>query len=269
VHPDRRSLPTTWDTARRANSFGPDAGTIHNGADDNASGTAGVLEIMQAFAALPEPPRRSVLFAFWDGEEKGLLGSKHLRAAYPTVHVSECRVRVQRGHDRPAPRQSREVFGARSAYGLRKLVSQEQRGIRPAAGLHVACEPGRRPLLILQHKVPFLMLHTGCCTTIIIGRRTTRELSSVTECRASRRAHVSPRLMTWPRADQVPGFSGRGTFRVDGIAEPSSNAVWRTPPPRFGCVVGFAVFRGRGSPSYAALAPRSSADRAGLRVGDR
>ncbi len=50
--------------------------TIYNGADDNASGTAGVLEVAQAFTASGERPRRSVLFLTFAGEEKGLYGSR-------------------------------------------------------------------------------------------------------------------------------------------------------------------------------------------------
>lgn len=49
--------------------------TIHNGADDNASGTAAVLELAQAFQM--DPPRRSVVFILFSGEELGLLGSEH------------------------------------------------------------------------------------------------------------------------------------------------------------------------------------------------
>lgn len=49
---------------------------IYNGAMDNASGVAQVLAIAKALLALPEPPRRSVLFAFVGAEEQGLLGSK-------------------------------------------------------------------------------------------------------------------------------------------------------------------------------------------------
>ncbi len=49
---------------------------IYNGAEDNASGTGGLLEIAQAFAALPEPPQRSVGFLSVTAEESGLLGSK-------------------------------------------------------------------------------------------------------------------------------------------------------------------------------------------------
>ncbi|HEV3470488.1 MAG TPA: M28 family metallopeptidase [Pyrinomonadaceae bacterium] len=50
---------------------------IFNGALDNASGTAQVLEIAEAFTKLAKPPRRSILFLFVTAEEKGLLGAKY------------------------------------------------------------------------------------------------------------------------------------------------------------------------------------------------
>jgi Zn-dependent M28 family amino/carboxypeptidase len=50
---------------------------IYNGALDNASGTAQVLEIAEGFARLRPAPKRSVLFLFVTAEEKGLLGAKH------------------------------------------------------------------------------------------------------------------------------------------------------------------------------------------------
>jgi len=50
---------------------------IFNGAVDNASGTAGLLEIAQAYKALPQAPKRSILFLAVTAEEQGLLGSKH------------------------------------------------------------------------------------------------------------------------------------------------------------------------------------------------
>lgn len=64
----------------------PDAtgDSIYNGADDNASGTAALMEIARAFAALPEAPRRSILFVAVSGEERGLLGSQAF-VANPTV----------------------------------------------------------------------------------------------------------------------------------------------------------------------------------------
>jgi hypothetical protein len=59
---------------------------ICNGADDNASGTAAILEIAEAFSRLPVPPRRSIIFLAVSGEEKGLLGSRHF-ADNPTVPI--------------------------------------------------------------------------------------------------------------------------------------------------------------------------------------
>jgi hypothetical protein len=57
---------------------------IYNGAHDNASGVAIVLEVARAFRALPTPPRRSVIFLFVTAEEWGLLGSDYF-ARNPTV----------------------------------------------------------------------------------------------------------------------------------------------------------------------------------------
>lgn len=50
---------------------------ICNGADDNASGVTAVLSLADAFAAMPEGPKRTVIFMTFWGEEKGLLGSKY------------------------------------------------------------------------------------------------------------------------------------------------------------------------------------------------
>ncbi|PYT20928.1 MAG: peptidase M28 [Acidobacteria bacterium] len=50
-------------------------GNIRHGADDNGSGTVGVLELARAFAASPVKPKRSLLFAIFAAEERGLLGS--------------------------------------------------------------------------------------------------------------------------------------------------------------------------------------------------
>lgn len=56
-------------------------GQIHNGADDNASGTAVVLELATTLSAAyqkyPEKFRRGIIFALWSGEELGLIGSTH------------------------------------------------------------------------------------------------------------------------------------------------------------------------------------------------
>ena len=50
---------------------------IYNGADDNAASVAALLQIARAFAANGEKPLRSIVFAFWDGEEVNYLGSEY------------------------------------------------------------------------------------------------------------------------------------------------------------------------------------------------
>jgi hypothetical protein len=61
-----------------------DGDRVFNGAVDNASGVAALIEIARAFAARPQAPRRSVLFLAVTGEEVGLLGSDYF-AHHPTV----------------------------------------------------------------------------------------------------------------------------------------------------------------------------------------
>jgi hypothetical protein len=58
---------------------------VFNGADDNGSGSVGVLNVARAFALSPEKPKRSVVFCLWTGEEQGLLGSRYyvLNPAFP------------------------------------------------------------------------------------------------------------------------------------------------------------------------------------------
>jgi hypothetical protein len=63
-------------------STGPDS--INNGADDNASGVAGLLELAEAFSQPGARPRRSLLFLAPSAEEPGLLGSAHF-TDHPTV----------------------------------------------------------------------------------------------------------------------------------------------------------------------------------------
>ncbi|WIG99103.1 M28 family metallopeptidase [Myxococcus sp. SDU36] len=64
----------------------PGEDTTYNGALDNASGVSAMLNIAQAFKALPKAPRRSILFAAVAAEEQGLLGSQYLAEHPPVPH---------------------------------------------------------------------------------------------------------------------------------------------------------------------------------------
>ena len=62
--------------------------SIYNGAADNASGTAALIEMARAFSEMQTAPRRSLLFIAVTGEEEGLLGSDYY-AHNPTVPMAQ------------------------------------------------------------------------------------------------------------------------------------------------------------------------------------
>ncbi|HXM92355.1 MAG TPA: M28 family peptidase, partial [Candidatus Dormibacteraeota bacterium] len=71
---------------------------IYNGALDNASGSAILLEVARAFSGMKTRPRRSILFLSVTGEEAGLLGSDYF-AHYPTVNKSSVVANVNMDED--------------------------------------------------------------------------------------------------------------------------------------------------------------------------
>jgi hypothetical protein len=72
---------------------GPDCMQIWHGADDNGSGTVGVVELARAFAADGVRPKRSILFAVFASEERGLLGSYYM-AAHPLRPLATTRAQI-------------------------------------------------------------------------------------------------------------------------------------------------------------------------------
>jgi hypothetical protein len=79
---EQARIGTILDSLRALGHDHPDS--VYNGADDDGSGTVTVLEIAEAFAHAPEKPRRSILFVWHTGEEKGLYGSDYF-TRHPTV----------------------------------------------------------------------------------------------------------------------------------------------------------------------------------------
>ena len=119
----------------QTNSFGP-FGYVHNGADDNASGTAALLELIDAFSSLTPAPRRTILFAFWDAEEVGLLGSKHW-VGHPTRPLADLRLVLNVDMLGRLREGKLTVMGWRSAAGLRARLT----AVNPQGDLHYLYTP--------------------------------------------------------------------------------------------------------------------------------
>ena len=90
---DPKLAPETIIISGHHDHDGEAGGKIWHGADDNASGTVGVVTLARAFAANPAKPRRSILFAVFAAEERGLLGAYYL-AAHPLRPLDTTRAMI-------------------------------------------------------------------------------------------------------------------------------------------------------------------------------
>lgn len=71
----------------------PDTSAVHNGADDNASGVAGLLELMRLIEDTKEKPKRSIIWIAFTCEEMGLLGSKEF-VQNPPIDLSKVKAMI-------------------------------------------------------------------------------------------------------------------------------------------------------------------------------
>jgi Zn-dependent M28 family amino/carboxypeptidase len=118
-----------WDHLGRALAFAGDA--IFNGAVDNATGTAMLMELARAYGAAGSAPERSVVFVAFTGEEFGLLGSEYFAAnpPYPLARVAGG-INI----DAPAPKgRTRDVtvtgLGASELEEYLRVAAAEQRRV--------------------------------------------------------------------------------------------------------------------------------------------
>ena len=102
-------------------SLAPDAHEPHNGADDNASGTAALLELARMFATAERKPPQTLVFAAFSGEEIGLAGSEHYvdHATFPLTFTTAMLNMDMVGRLRD---DKLNVLGARSATEFMQLL---------------------------------------------------------------------------------------------------------------------------------------------------
>ena len=145
---------------KRTNSFGP-YGNIHNGADDNASGVAALLEIIEALMLREPRQRRSILFVFWDAEEKGMLGSKHW-VANPTVSLENVRLVLNVDMiGRLTDDKAVDILGVRTAAGFRQWVARQNHddSLKLHFNWNINADSDHYPFV--QRRIPYIMPFTG------------------------------------------------------------------------------------------------------------
>jgi hypothetical protein len=142
----------------RSNSRGP-IGFVHNGADDNASGTAALMEVLEALATVEPAPRRSILAVFWDGEEKGLLGSEFF-IQNPTIPLERIRLTLNSDMVGRLGAKGLGLHGSRTAFGLRQFLARENTvGLTLNFSWDYKRDSDHWPFF--ERNIPAVMLHTG------------------------------------------------------------------------------------------------------------
>lgn len=143
-------------------------GKMHPGADDNASGTAGLLEIAQYFASLKpeERPARSILFMAFTGEEEGLLGSSYY-LKHPLVPIKDTIAMLNLDMIGRSANGAFQVAGVGTAKGFKDLVQKFTRDAKfasdPGMKVHLGSS-GSGPsdhASFCEKKIPVLFFFTG------------------------------------------------------------------------------------------------------------
>ena len=141
------------------NSYGP-LGYIHNGADDNASGTAAVFEIAEALTIMPAAPARSIIFVFWDGEEKGLLGSKHW-VEHPTIPSEQIRLVINLDMVGRLNEDKLKIYGSHSGLGFRRRIVDQNRKQPLKLVFDWNMRADSDHFTFFKKQIPAVMFHTG------------------------------------------------------------------------------------------------------------
>lgn len=246
------------------NSFGP-TGYIHNGADDNASGAAALMELVEAFSQLEPRPARSILFALWDGEEKGLLGSEHW-VAHPTWPLAQVRVMINLDMVGRLRQEKIELYGGRTSAGLRRLVSTSNTTANLLFDFSWTMREDSDHYSFYKRGVPVLMFHTG------LHGDYHRPSDDVEKLNFTGMQRLTQMLFTLIR--QLADEPQLAAFRTAARGESASvQQVRERPlpplPGRLGVTWDSADERlGRGL-RVVHVAAQSAAMRAGIRPGDR
>ena len=134
-------------------------GQIHHGADDNASGTAVLLQVAQNLARSNPKPARTIVIAAFSGEEVGLLGSRHY-VEHPPLPLSATKAMINLDMVGRLRNNRLTVFGTHSARELSRIVNDAARPL----GLEIieSDRVGRSDhMSFYNKKIPSLHFFTG------------------------------------------------------------------------------------------------------------
>jgi hypothetical protein len=245
------------------NSYGP-IGRIHNGADDNASGVAGLLEVADAICQLPEKPRRSILFTFWDGEEKGLLGSQYW-LDHPTVPLNRVSIMINVDMIGRLRNSRVTVYGVRTSQGLRRLVSLQNEPSQLLLDFSWELKGDSDHYGFYSRGIPIVMFHTGMHDDYHRPSDDADKINSEGLTQISQLMfNVLVELADGPA---LSGFRRNSRLESRGDQQLIERAL-AAPPGRLGIRIDSKAAAKDGI-VVSSVTPGSAAEKGGLRLGDR
>jgi hypothetical protein len=139
----------------------PNGGAVHNGADDNASGAVGVLEVAGAFVRAGLRPSRSIVFALFDAEEKGLCGSRYY-TDHPALPLAKTVAMLNLDMIAFTPRGECLAVGADTSDAWKTILARAGRDTT----LKLSPAPGRKDggsdhASFIARKIPAIFFFTG------------------------------------------------------------------------------------------------------------
>lgn len=253
-------------------SLAPGVHAVHNGADDNASGTAMVMELAEMWGLSnvgPQPRERGILFCLWSGEEMGLLGSAHW-VANPTIPLENvvCNVnldmvgRIESGKVTVASASTAAAFGPALDHAQQFLIDRGYdleldvlQNAMPGGG-------GSDHMSFHKMDIPAVFFFSGMHSDY---HRPTDDWEKITYGRMAELgagiADMLIRLQIAPRSDfeyikpEAPKMHGGGSSR-------RSAGVW------FGSIPDYGNEPEGGGMALSGTSPGSPAEKAGLVSGD-
>ncbi len=138
---------------------------IHNGADDNATGTAAVLELARRYAKYEKKPKRTVVFICFSAEERGLLGAAHYCNKEPLFDLTKTVAMINYDMIGWLREGKLTIFGSASGSTFESAMDEAAKGTKIVLNKVASPNAGSDHMPFYGKGIPVMFVHTGLTDT--------------------------------------------------------------------------------------------------------